>query len=123
MLLLWRTLGLQNVIVGAILAIATTSAMAEGAIAQSDDGRFGLSYNHSSAETADDVALSGCGADCKIVEHFHAACAAIARNRLGGFGYGVKPYEGQAQHEAYSVCERKHQGCGLYLSGCDKGGD
>ena len=110
---------LFKVIVGLTLSFRMVGASAEGTIAQGDDGRVGLSYNHDSSTTADYAALNNCGADCKVVDHFHEACAAIARDRFGGVGYGIKPHEGQAQQEAFLVCKRQHHGCGLAVSGCD----
>ncbi|WP_158745699.1 DUF4189 domain-containing protein [Acidisphaera sp. L21] len=122
-LLVPRALTFWIAIAGVMIAIGMVAAKAEGAIARSDDDRQGLSYNHSSSMTAEYAALNDCGADCRIIDHFHGACAAIARNRLGGFGYGIKPHEGQAQHEAFLVCERESHGCGLVVSGCDYRGN
>jgi hypothetical protein len=90
-----------------LLLPGRVSARAEGAIAQCDDGRFGLSYNQSSAETADVVCAERLWADCRVVEHFHAACAAVARIGSAAPAMALRRMKGR-RSEAFSVCKRRH---------------
>lgn len=101
------------------LLLAPGSSRADGAIAHGRDGSNGLSYNYRGPRSADNAALEYCGEDCRIVERYRNACAAIARAPRGGYGYAVRDSVGAARRAAMANCENQNDRCEMFLSGCD----
>ncbi len=85
-----------------------------GAIAYSPStGDYGYSYDYSSRYSAEQNAISRCGAyDCSSLIWFRNACGALAVGNNGyGSGWGDTKY--RAKREALKSCRRYSSGCSV----------
>jgi len=94
-----------------------------GAVAFGDEGAEGMSWNQTSAEAAQKVALNNCaqyGKNCKLVSHFENTCGAMAKSddeRHSETATG--PSKEQAATNAIAACRSRWGGkCASDLSGC-----
>lgn len=103
----------------ATLAIPTVGH-ADGAIAKSEDGYTGMSYNFRGPRAADERALEECNGRCRIVLRFRAACAAVAVGRGGGGGWSTAERRSRAEEEALEQCRAQgNRECRIQQRGCD----
>ena len=135
---------MKAVLLAALLALASHSASAEGAIAVAEpkdvaaDGySSGFSYNYNSRAEADERALSECRDSpdaspatkklCKVVRNFRNQCVAVAldpQSGTPGAGWAVGDTLEVARRDALRACEdtagRDRQGkCEVTVDGCD----
>lgn len=88
--------------IGTVHTLSSTAAFAGdmfGAIATTEDSRWGGAYNYPSRAQAEAAALQECGAsDCVVRVWFKNACGAVAENSsLIGVGWGETRAEAEAQ--------------------------
>jgi hypothetical protein len=106
--------------VAVILVFSATVALADGALAVGDGGRFGVSRNHPNPHRAEHVAMENCGRDCRIVLNFRNVCAALAHSPSGHNGWATGRDEHWARERAIDFC-REHGGhhCEVVTVQCD----
>jgi hypothetical protein len=97
---------------------APYGALAYGA----QSGAYGWAHNRSSADEADQVALSKCaqhGQDCKIVVRVTHSCAAVAAGSNGTVAAGTGSTQDQAQDNALTACRGDGgQSCDIQVWTC-----
>lgn len=108
-----------------LLSIASTQAMAVGALAiDSNQGSaYGFSYDFDNNYDARNRALSECGSGCTVVVDFDSGCAAYAADQAAGssvYGWGKDSSESRAKNRALSECSA-HGGtnCIIRVWGCN----
>ncbi len=111
----------QLALIGLAAALAMpAAARAEGAIAKSEDGYTGLSYNYRGPRAADERALAECQGRCRIVLRFRNECAAVAVGRSGGGGWATAERESRAEERAIEQCRAQgNRDCRVQQRGCD----
>ncbi len=103
----------------ALLALPA-AARADGAIAKSEDGYTGLSYNYRGPRAADERALEECQGRCRIVLRFRGECAAVAVGRSGGGGWARGERMARAEEGALEQCRAQgNRECRIQQRGCD----
>jgi clan AA aspartic protease (TIGR02281 family) len=106
-------------------APTTPPASGFGAIAwDPDNGRYGASWNHDTAQRADEVALSSCGSSgCKIIIRTLAAmCAALATTVDGKYAGGASRRDrNDARLAALANCQKGNAGaCTVRVTDCNR---
>ena len=97
-----------------------------GAVAMNlNTGLFDSAYNEDSRATAETIALSKCGAGCKIISSYGNQCAAVglgtAKNGKGGYrGIATNRDPKVAESKALASCNAKAKNCQIILSECSK---
>ncbi len=95
-------------------------ARAEGAIAKSDNGAAGISYNQRGERAAAERAIEECQGRCRVVLRFRGECAAIAVGRGGGGGWARAERRGRAEEAAIEECRSQgNRECRVSLWACD----
>ena len=93
-----------------------------GAIAFGDQGAEGMSWNQTSSEDADRVALGICnryGTNCKLVYRFENTCGALAKSAdEGHFEAATAPTKEEAAADAVAACKSRWGTCASDLSSC-----
>ena len=83
--------------------------------------RWGYSYNHSDAKSAEMRALKECGPDCTIVVSFDRGCAAYAASQFFGstaYGWGKSESATEAKSIALSECNARGSMCKVRVWAC-----
>ena len=102
------------------LGVVPGHAWADGAIAKSEQGRVGISFNYRGPRAADERAVEECGWRCRVVFRFRGQCAAAAVGRDGGGGWASRDRLGRAEDAALENCrEQGNHGCRIEARGCD----
>ncbi len=115
------TLAACIVSVGTALLGLPSTGLAEGAIAKSDDGYTGMSYNYRSQREADNRALGECDGRCRIVYRFRNTCAAVAVGDRGGGGWASGSSVRRADDAALEQCEAQgNRRCRVKQHNCDE---
>jgi hypothetical protein len=110
---------------GLLLAVAGSHAMAAGSLAIDtlQGEKYGFSFNHPSADLADQRSIRECGADCSIVLRFAGQCGAYAADQAKGsnaYGWGTGTTSANTQARAMSECRTKGgSSCKVRAWGCD----
>lgn len=108
------------VALGVVLGFPGMS-VAAGAIAKSDDGYTGMSYNYRSQREADERAMRECEGRCRVVLRYQNSCAAVAVGDRGGGGWAQAPRIGQADDRAIEQCEAQgNRRCRVKQHNCDE---
>ncbi len=95
-------------------------ARAEGAIAKSENGATGISYNQRGERAAAERAIDECSGRCRVVLRFRGECAAIAVGRGGGGGWARAERRGRAEDAAIEECRSQgNRECRISLAACD----
>ena len=82
-----------------------------------------MSWNASSIEQAENLALQYCGfGSCKIVTDFQKTCAALAASSNYGYGWGKGSNLSTVKIEALDQCRKypSNENCTIVISQCDK---
>ncbi len=110
-----------RLIIGMLAVLALPpAARADGAIAKSEDGYTGLSYNYRGPRAAEERALAECQGRCRIVLRFRGECAAVAVGRSGGGGWSTAERVGRAEERAMEQCRAQgNRDCHVQQRGCD----
>jgi Domain of unknown function (DUF4189) len=95
-----------------LLSLIGSEVMAAGAIAISDRyaSQYGFSYDYPDRKSANQKALSECGAGCKIVLNFDSGCGAYATDQAAGstvWAWGTASTGDDAQNRALSECSSR----------------
>ncbi|MES2190625.1 MAG: DUF4189 domain-containing protein [Pseudomonadota bacterium] len=114
-----------KVAIGLLIIFAGAHALAAGSLAidtlQGD--KYGFSFNHPSAELADQRSMRECGADCSVVLRFSGQCGAYAADQARGsnaYGWGTGGSSSATQARAMSECRAKGgSSCKVRAWGCD----
>jgi Domain of unknown function (DUF4189) len=89
-----------------------------------ESGKYGASWNQGTQESADELALSDCGASgCKVViRTARAMCAALATNDSGKYAGGASRRDRNAASvAALANCQKGNAGnCTVRLSACNQ---
>ena len=122
-----RTLAAAAALLALGLAqLTATSALAQyGAIAwDKETGKYGASWNQSTAQRAAEVALSECGStSCKVViRPGRRECAALATTENGKYAGGAARRErDDARLAALTNCKKGKAGdCTIRVTDCNK---
>lgn len=107
------------------LALTGSHAIAAGSLAIDtlQGEKYGFSFNHSSANQADQRSMRECGADCAVVLRFSGECGAYAADQAKGsnaYGWGTGSSSANTQARAMSECRAKGgSSCTVRAWGCD----
>ena len=110
---------------GLLLTLAGIHAIAAGSLAIDtlQGEKYGFSFNHPSANQADQRSLRECGADCAVVLRFSGECGAYAADQAKGsnaYGWGTGNNSANTQARAMSECRAKGgSSCKVRAWGCD----
>lgn len=97
----WSAIALATTI--ATVAMAMPVQAGHGAIATSEAGNYGLSWDYSTLEEAASAAQRACGNDCIVREVYENTCAAIAKANTR-VGWGFAPNQEKAEGIALGTC-------------------
>ncbi|MES2400475.1 MAG: DUF4189 domain-containing protein [Pseudomonadota bacterium] len=119
-----KRLGIRLVI-GMWIIFAGSHALAAGSLAIDtlQGEKYGFSFNHPSADLADQRSMRECGADCSVVLRFSSQCGAYAADQAKGsnaYGWGTGTTSSNTQARAMSECRAKGgSSCKVRAWGCD----
>jgi len=114
-----------KLLLATIFMLTGGHAMAAGALAI--DGlqgeKYGFSFNHPSADQAEQRAMRECGSNCSVVLRFSRECGAYAADQAKGsnaYGWGTGATMSAVQQRALAECRAKGgSSCKVRSWGCD----
>jgi hypothetical protein len=112
----------KSLITSLALMLFTCEAFAIGSIAFNEtNGKSGISWNASSIQEAQRLALQSCGyGKCKILTDFQKTCAALAVSPDYGWGWSKGSSLSNVQISALDECRRPgNDNCTVVLSKCE----
>lgn len=110
---------------GLCLMLLGSHALAAGSLAIDtlQGEKYGFSFNHPSANQADQRSMRECGSDCAVVLRFSGECGAYAADQAKGsnaYGWGTGSNSANTQARAMSECRAKGgSSCKVRAWGCD----
>jgi len=104
-----------------LVAAAPIPAAAQnhwGAIAASQDGAAAQAIEQASRDAARAAAIKNCQGRCTYLVTFYRACAAIATDGSGGYGWAAGPSVEETGERALRFCGQRHRDCRLRIVAC-----